>query len=306
MGVPLTDPAPRKVPDALNRTVSDDDAAATRPANVRPWLFVVSGADRSRYFEISATPRTLGRGPGADIILQDERASKVHCSVRVTPQGSLEVQDSGSRNGTFVDGAKVQQALLLPNSQLRVGGTILQVEHKDPVQVRQLEEALLAAVVDPLTGIPNRRGFFERAAAAISASVRHKFALSAVFIDIDHFKQINDTLGHAAGDQVLKETAKRIDTLRRNEDLVCRFGGEEFVLLLPYTNLEQAAIFAERVREAIASKPVDHYGKSIPVTLSAGVATYPSGDTLEGLLRRADQAMYRAKEQGRNRVEKNA
>jgi two-component system cell cycle response regulator len=127
-----------------------------------------------------------------------------------------------------------------------------------------------------------------------------------VFIDIDHFKQINDTLGHAAGDQVLKETARRIDALRRNEDLLCRFGGEEFVLLLPYTTLEQAAMFADRVREAIASKPIEHYGKNISVTFSAGVASFPSGDTLEALLRRADQAMYRAKEKGRNRVEKEA
>jgi diguanylate cyclase (GGDEF)-like protein len=287
--------------------VSDDGpGAAGRPANVRPWLFVVSGSDRSRYIQIDQTPRTLGRGPGADIVLQDERASKVHCSIRVTLEGSVEVTDRGSRNGTFVDGAKILQAVLLPNSQLRIGGTILQVEQKDPAQVREMEEAFQAALVDPLTGIPNRRGFFERAAAAVSAAVRHKFPLSAVFLDIDRFKEINDSLGHAAGDQVLKETARRLDGLRRTEDLLCRFGGEEFVLLLPYTNLEQAAAFAERVREAIASKPIEYYGKSIAVTFSAGVASFPSGDTLEALLQRADQAMYRAKQQGRNRVEKDA
>jgi diguanylate cyclase (GGDEF)-like protein len=292
------------VPEALNRTVSDDGAAALGPASVRPWLFVVSGADRSRYFEIGQAARTLGRGPGADIVLQDERASKVHCSVRVTLEGGVEVTDRGSRNGTFVDGAKILQGVLLPNSQLRIGGTILQVEHKDPAQVRQMEEAFQAAVVDSLTGLPNRRAFFDRAAAAVAASARHKFALSAVFIDLDHFKGINDTLGHAAGDQVLKETARRLDSLRRTEDLICRYGGEEFVLLLPYTTLEQAATVAERVRESVASKPVDFYGKPISVTFSAGVASFPSGDTLEALLRRADQAMYRAKQKGRNRVEK--
>ena len=267
---------------------------------------MVSGTNRAHYIEIGPAPRTLGRGPGADIVLQDERASKVHCTVRVTPQGAVEVTDAGSRNGTFVDGAKVQTSVLQPNSQLRIGGTVLQVEHKDPAQVRALEETMQAAILDSLTGIPNRRGFIESASAAVSAATRHKFPLSCVFLDIDHFKQINDALGHAAGDAVLKETARRIDALRRTEDLFCRFGGEEFVLLLPYTALDQASTFTERLREAVASRPVDHYGKTIAVTFSAGIAAFAPGETIDQLLRRADQAMYRAKEKGRNRIEKDA
>ena len=303
----MTDSPPPSVPNpALSRTVDDQGFGPALTANVRPWLFVTCGVDRSRYIEIGESPRTLGRGPGADVVLQDERASKVHCSVHVTPQGAVEVADRGSRNGTFVDGAKVQQATLHPYSQLRIGQTILQVQHKDPAQVRQEEEAFRAAVTDPLTGIPNRRAFVDRAAAAIATSNRREIPLSAVFIDIDHFKGINDTFGHATGDFVLKEAAQRINGMKRTEDLFCRYGGEEFVLLLPFTTLDQAAVFAERVRSAIAARPFDHVGRVVPVTLSAGVATYAAGSTLDSLLQRADQAMYRAKQGGRNRVEKQA
>jgi diguanylate cyclase (GGDEF)-like protein len=303
----MTD-VPSPVPNpALSRTVDDQGGGgAAQSPDVRPWLFVAYGVDRSRYIEIGESPRTMGRGPGADIVLQDERASKVHCSVRVTPQGTVEVADCGSRNGTFVDGSRVQKATLLPYSQLRIGQTILQVQHKDPAQVRQEEEAFRAAVTDSLTGIPNRRSFFERAAAAIATSNRREVPLAAVFIDIDHFKQINDTFGHATGDFVLKEAAHRINGMKRTEDLICRYGGEEFVLLLPFTTLDQAATFAERVRAGIAAEPFNHVGRIVPVTLSAGVATFAAGSTLEALLQRADQAMYRAKQQGRNRVEKQA
>ncbi len=272
------------------------------PGKTRPWLFIVHGNDRAHHVKLGETAVTLGRGPGADVVLKDDRASKVHCSVRVGPGDTVEVVDLGSRNGTFVDGERIEKTTLRLNSQLRVGHTILRLEHKAMDQVRLEEELFHAAVTDVLTGIPNRRWFQERAAAAMIEASRHGHPLAAIFIDIDHFKQINDKLGHEAGDLVLKEAARRIDAARRAEDLLCRYGGEEFVLLLPHADLAQATTYGERVRTAIASTPFPIKGESLAVTISVGVACQRFGDPLEPLLKRADQAMYRAKEGGRNRV----
>ncbi|HVE42631.1 MAG TPA: GGDEF domain-containing protein [Planctomycetota bacterium] len=286
----------------LDATLSDEDSAPPVSGKMRPWLFVVHGNDRAHHVKLGETAVTLGRGPGADVVLNDDRASKVHCSVRVGPGDTVEVVDLGSRNGTFVDGERIEKATLRPNSQLRVGHTILRLEHKAIDQVRLEEELFHAAVTDVLTGIPNRRWFQERASAAMIEASRHGHPLAAVFIDIDHFKQINDKLGHETGDLVLKEVAKRIDAARRAEDLLCRYGGEEFVLLLPHADLAQASTYGERVRAAVAAVPFQIKGEALTVTISVGVACHHFGDPLEPLLKRADQAMYRAKEGGRNRV----
>ena len=293
-------------PRRMDWTISDEEGTAPVQGKTRPWLFVVYGTDRARHIKLGESPITLGRGPGADVVLNDERASKVHCSVRVAAGDAVEVTDQGSRNGTFVDGERIDRAVLRPNSQLRIGHTILRLELKEPEQVRLEEELFQAAVTDALTGVPNRRWFQDRAAAAMLEASRHGHPISAVFVDIDHFKQINDKLGHEAGDRVLKETARKIDGTRRTEDLLCRYGGEEFVLLLPHADLGQAAIFGERVRSEVAASPVEASGQSIPVTVSVGVACARTGDSVEALLKRADEAMYRAKEKGRNRVETEA
>ena len=297
------DAAPPPPPRRMDMTVSDEDGAIPIQGKTRPWLFVVHGCDRARRIKLGETALTLGRGPGCDELLHDERASKVHCSVRVMPGDSVEVVDQGSRNGTFVDGERVSRAILRPNSQLRIGHTILRVEHKDPEQVRLEEELFQAAVTDALTGVPNRRWFQDRAASALLEASRHGHPIGAVFVDVDHFKQINDKSGHEAGDLVLKETARRIDSTRRSEDLLCRYGGEEFVLLLPHADLDQAAMFGERVRTAVGAVPIQAAGLPLAVTVSIGVAVHRFGEPIEALLKRADQAMYRAKGKGRNRVE---
>jgi diguanylate cyclase (GGDEF)-like protein len=290
----------------LDQTVSDDGPVESPVSEGRPWLIVAYGNDRSRHIQLQPAPLTIGRGQEADIVLDDDRVSKVHCIVRVTAQGDVEVTDAGSRNGTFVDGNRIERALLLPKSELRIGGTVLRMEHKDPAQVRFEEEMFRAAVTDPLTGVPNRRAFEERAAAEVARAQRHGVPVAAVFVDIDHFKQINDTHGHAAGDAVLRDVAQRIASTRRADDVLCRYGGEEFVLLLGYAGLEQAAACGERIRSQVQARPVSVESREVPVTVSVGVSAYRAGDTVASLLGRADAALYRAKSAGRNRVEREA
>ena len=162
-----------------------------------------------------------------------------------------------------------------------------------------------AAVTDPLTGLYNRRyleSHFERMSDRLKEEGK---PISLLMLDIDHFKQVNDTFGHDAGDQVLQDIAKRIVSNLRGFDTAVRFGGEEFVILLPDSPLSAAVGSAERLCESMSSAPVpvSGGGEPISITASLGAATMLAGeDSLEDLLRRADGALYQAKESGRNRV----
>jgi diguanylate cyclase (GGDEF)-like protein/PAS domain S-box-containing protein len=166
------------------------------------------------------------------------------------------------------------------------------------------EEMRRSVSCDHLTGLLNRRAFFDAAEVELHRWKRSPRALALVMIDADHFKQVNDNHGHAAGDAVLRHLAAAMSATFRGQDLIARMGGEEFVVLLPATSLEGAQTVAERLCQQIARQPVDVDGELIPYTVSAGVATMAHDVAgVEGLIKRADEAMYRAKAGGRNRVE---
>jgi diguanylate cyclase (GGDEF)-like protein len=153
---------------------------------------------------------------------------------------------------------------------------------------------------DTLTGIANRRIFLESLGGAISFAQRHQTPLSIIMADLDDFKSVNDTFGHNAGDQVLQAFATLLMENSRQEDLAARFGGEEFIMMLPGTGTEEAAVLGERHRRQW--KETTSPGFGIRVTASFGVAAYQPGDTVDGLIERADQALYDAKMMGKNQV----
>ena len=158
------------------------------------------------------------------------------------------------------------------------------------------------STTDGLTGLPNRRHLEQRLTESVSLATRHGCDLSVLLFDIDHFKQINDRLGHHAGDLVLGAVADRIRSAMRTEDLAGRWGGEEFLAVLPNTDLDGAVVAGERIRTLISTEPIALDGhEPLTVTVSIGAAADPA-DGLGGLLRRADEAMYEAKEAGRDRV----
>ncbi|WP_307834548.1 diguanylate cyclase [Paractinoplanes lichenicola] len=160
------------------------------------------------------------------------------------------------------------------------------------------------ATTDELTGQHNRRHFYAIAGALVEAAARGGRSLAAVMLDIDKFKGINDTYGHGVGDEVIREVATRIRTSIRQSDVLGRYGGEEFAVVLPDHAADDAAPadLAERMRVAVAETPVPTRAGPIPVTISVGVAPLAAGDSLDQVLARADHALYRAKETGRNRV----
>jgi len=175
---------------------------------------------------------------------------------------------------------------------------------RDITERKLLEEKLhQLATTDDLTGIPNRHRFFELAEGELKRALRHHEPMAIVFADIDHLKDVNDSGGHAAGDQALISFANVCKKYIREIDVLARLGGDEFALILPATNHEQAYATIERVRVALATEPIEYLGTDVTVSISAGVAEL-SGDqeTLDKLLGRADRAMYRAKEAGRNRT----
>lgn len=174
----------------------------------------------------------------------------------------------------------------------------------DIVERLALERELeTQAHFDSLTNVPNRRWFLDLANRELSRATRQKTTFCILMIDIDHFKNVNDTFGHDTGDQVLKSLADRAASILRREDLFARYGGEEFIALLPESDLEKAVDVAERIREYISSTSVRlKNGKELSITVSIGVAAFASADSLEEIIKRADTALYEAKERGRNLV----
>ena len=163
-------------------------------------------------------------------------------------------------------------------------------------------ENLEMVVADPLTGLGNRR-YFDRAIDPFFGALEDTGeAFSIMVFDIDHFKRVNDILGHDMGDQILKEIATRLVTHMRAVDVVSRYGGEEFMIAMPKTTEGEALIAADRVRSLIAGTPIYVDGQALQITTSAGVAEVEKGEELRDVFKRADNALYKAKQAGRNKV----
>jgi diguanylate cyclase len=178
----------------------------------------------------------------------------------------------------------------------------LQLMERETTMLRDsIREEHGRALRDALTGVPNRLAYEERIAHEFARWKRQDTGLSIVLIDIDFFKRINDTYGHQAGDRVLRTVAAQLARQVRDTDFFGRFGGEEFVLLLPNTRLADALRVAEKLRANIESCHFHHRAEPVTVTVSCGLAEFHEGDTPEDVFRRADESLYLAKREGRNR-----
>jgi len=220
-----------------------------------------------------------------------------------SPVNSREMDERNRVFGLHRDGTlmPVEAAISKINVNGRLEFTAIMRDISDRIRLMDLLQK--EAATDELTGLPNRRTFMDTAANLFQSSE----SVSLLLLDIDHFKKVNDTYGHDAGDEVLRALADGGRTYSRANDVFARIGGEEFAVLLPETDLEQACAIAEKLRMAFERQDLRHFwltSDPIPFTVSIGVATrVPSEDRVEEVLKRADQALYRAKEGGRNRVE---
>lgn len=177
------------------------------------------------------------------------------------------------------------------------------LEQKHSELQKMTEELRVASITDPLTGAYNRRFFFEAVSKLVSASNRHRFAISIVIIDVDHFKRINDFYGHPAGDAILRELTAICKESLRDADIFARFGGEEFVMALPNSDEETARLVAERLRVKVNNRLIDIKGEPLRISVSCGASQYRLQEAgIDDTLKRADEALYVAKKSGRNQV----
>jgi diguanylate cyclase (GGDEF)-like protein len=273
------------------------------------YLLVLAGPQFGAIFPLAADRELLlGRREDADIQINDDGVSRRHASIRVVGPGAL-VKDLGSANGTYVDGKRVPEARVEDGARIQVGGqTALKFIWADELEARHQVKLAEGALQDPLTGLYNRRHLDERLAIELAAAQRHKRPVSVLVIDIDLFKNVNDAHGHLAGDEALKMVAFVLRAAVRREDVLSRYGGEEFVVVARETPLEGARALAERIRRAVERSHCTWNGHelgvtvSIGVTVSLGLTEFVPGRSDHDVLIAADRALYLAKQGGRNRV----
>jgi len=268
------------------------------------WALVAyAGAALGRVFPLKGGQVLIGRAPEVGVALLDGEVSRHHARI-VLEEGQVHVEDLGSTNGTRVNGEQIHGRVeLRTGDRLAVGGHVLKLVFLDPLE-RAFHETLLdLSTRDPLTGLANRGTALAEFQNRFGLSLRYNRPISVVVCDLDHFKNVNDTYGHGAGDFVLHAFGERVLANLREADLAGRIGGEEFLLVLPETDLGGARQLAERLRKAIASVPMPLPTGALNVTCSLGIAERTAGDLEAGqLLARGDAALYRAKEGGRNQV----
>ncbi|HYK90050.1 MAG TPA: GGDEF domain-containing protein, partial [Acidobacteriota bacterium] len=214
------------------------------------------------------------------------------------------LQDLDSKNGTLVNYKKVHRALLKPGDKICLGRVILKFEYKDLADQSFYEEIYRLATTDSLTGLLNKATITRTLKEEMAKSGRYHRDLSVILMDLDDFKSLNDTFGHLTGDRVLQHVARVMRKNLRQQDKVGRFGGEEFLLVLPETGLKGAASLAERIRKDIERTVAAELKLGRRVSVSAGISTYTTdGSDCENLLERTDSALYRAKALGKNCTE---
>lgn len=247
----------------------------------------------------------IGRSPEVSLPVQDAGLSRRHA--RLYRVGSTYfVEDLGSTNGTVVNGERVTTPVALADgTRVMIGKhTILRFAVQDRLELEAAQRMYEQSVRDGLTGLYNRRYLEDRLAAEYAFAKRHRSPLCVMMVDADHFKRINDSRGHQAGDAVLKTLGSMLRAATRREDIAARYGGEEFVLVARAVDLQGGVALAERIRAAIETRVIAFEGQRVPVTVSIGVAASDVGDheSPADLLAAADAALYRAKAEGRNRV----
>jgi len=213
---------------------------------------------------------------------------------------SFEIQEGFLIFGDRFESAdnEVLESMSLLNNELSSLSRELSKKNRDLAEANRKITELMRT--DPLTGLANRRFFQERFAEVLALAKRKNSALAVILADLDHFKAINDNYGHDAGDRVLQEFASLLKKNCRTEDLAVRFGGEEFLLLLPQSTAAQALQLAERLRGLLEVANI--LGNDITITASMGIAELAFEDNMDSLLKRADEALYQAKKTGRNRA----
>ena len=245
---------------------------------------------------------TIGRGPANDLVLDLDDVSRQHAAFTPEEDGWA-VEDQGSTNGTQVNGTAIRGRTPLRNGDLvKVGRAIFKYIAGGNIEALFHEEIYQLTVSDGLTKVPNKRYLLDFLDREIARAARYGSPLTAVMMDIDHFKRLNDTFGHLAGDEVLARLAGGISASIRREQLFARYGGEEFCLVLPELDPAQVEGLCEAVRTSVEGYRFVFNEGTVQVTVSLGAASFEEGMSRAGLIEAADAQLYHAKHRGRNQA----
>ena len=275
---------------------------AERPVGKEACLVVIYGMELGKKFNLEGQTIIVGRSAKSDIQIDQESVSRNHAKIVNTGQ-SIIMRDLGSTNGTYVNDELIDEYVMRDGDFIKIGRTIFKFLTGSNIENAYHEEIYRLTTVDGLTQVYNKRYFLEALEREMSRAARYRRELSLIMFDIDHFKKINDSLGHLAGDLVLKQLAATIRSKIRREDILARYGGEEFAILLPEIDHQNAQQFAEKIRKLVEKQSFKFEQSKIAVTVSVGVASAGS-EISQGsdLVKAADERLYSAKEGGRNRV----
>lgn len=275
-------------------------------ASVEPGtacLVVIYGTELGRRIALGTGSIECGRSIQTDIPLDDEAVSRRHA--RISWNGkNYAVRDLGSTNGTYVNDVSVDERTLQDGDQVKIGRTIFKFIQGGNIELSYHEEIYRLMTFDGLTQVHNKRSFEVALEREVSRACRYHRHVSLIMFDIDHFKTINDTRGHIAGDTVLRQLAALAGANVRREDVLARVGGEEFALLVPEIPVDRARLVAEKLRALVERTPFRFEDGEIAVTASFGTAGISPDTPMSPmeLYRRADERLYQAKKAGRNRV----
>ncbi len=284
--------------------VVDTNLITTRSRGV---VSVIVGSQTGKVVRLpDVGTTTMGRGPDQDIRFDDGSVSSEHGHI-VRVGGTFIFADMKSTNGSYVNDVRVGDPVeIRDGDRIQLGReTILRFTLVSKEEEAALQRVYDAALRDGLTGVFNRKHLEERLDAEVSFAARHRTELSLVMLDIDFFKRVNDTLGHPAGDEVLKSVALTLQKAIRNEDLLARYGGEEFTIIVRGIDVQSTALMAERLRVSVEKTPTLVDGRPLSSTVSLGVASLVCCGTQRDrnmLVAIADRRLYFAKNGGRNRV----
>ncbi len=268
----------------------------------QPCLITLRGPEQGSILPLAQGPQVLGRDPDCQLVLGGRGVSRRH--LKLTVEGDhVSFEDLGSTNGVYLNNEPVKNGSLSFGDTLSVGPEVLLRLDRPGEEVKQFFRVLRRnATLDSLTGLFNRRAFLRRLNEEREAARRHRYDCCLALVDVDHFKQINDNHGHPTGDAVLVELARRLVQSVRSEDVVGRWGGEEFIIFIRYADLDGARGMMERIRLAVAEKPFETPSGPLNVTLSAGITSLRPEHALTRAIENADEALYEAKNSGRNQV----
>lgn len=266
-------------------------------------LIQYSGDTLGRRYELAAQTLVIGRGAAADLVVADSSVSREHAKCIVAGD-AMEIEDLGSSNGTFINNQRITHRTALRDGDIvRLGAVHLKYFARDSIENVFHDKIYRRATIDAGTQVFNKQYLLETLETAFTYSRANARALSLIYFDLDFFKRVNDAHGHSCGDYVLHECAQLAKSCLRGEDVLGRYGGEEFVVVLPNCDARLAGALAERIRKTIEAHRFVYAGTQIRQTISMGVSEINDAwRAPQNLLDDADRKLYQSKNGGRNRV----